>query len=123
MQAVSIILLMLAFDACQYRQRAVMTAPPKEVVLESGCSAKIKTVKTLTDQLGTVIHSGKLIFISLPPPNTDIIQYLACNLPDGLLNGQKVRFSAQLKYQPGMVNGAVVDYIGKEIELTKLTLL
>ena len=123
MQAILIVLLMLTFDACQHRQRPVMTVPPKEVVLELGCLAKTKTVNTITDQIGTVIYFEKLAFISLPPPNTNRINYLACNLPEDLKDGQKVRFSAQLKYQPEMVNGAVIDYVGQEIELTKLTLL
>lgn len=123
MKAALVVLLVLVFDACQYRQRVVTTALPKEIVLRSGCSAKTKTVGTLTDQIGTIIHFERLIFISLPPPDTDVINYLACNLPDSLPNGQKVRFSAQLKHQPQMVNGAVIDYVGREIELTKLTLL
>ena len=42
MQTILIVLLMLAFGACQHRQRPVMTAPPKEVILELGCSAKTK---------------------------------------------------------------------------------
>ena len=117
------ILSMMAIMACQYREQAMTVTPPKEVVLQSGCSAKTKTVQTLTDQLGTIIYSEGIAFISLPPPHTDRINYLACNLPDGLRNGQKVRFSAQVKYQPEIVNGAIIDYISQAIELTRLTLL
>lgn len=117
------ILLILASHACQYREGAMTVTPPKEVALQSGCSVKTKTVQMLTDQLGTIIYAESLAFISLPPPNTDRINYWACNLPQGLRNGQKVRFSAQVKYQPEMVNGAVIDYIGQAIELTRLTLL
>ena len=123
MRFILIILLTLSFNACQQRQRTVITTPPKEVVLESGCSAKTKTVSTLTDQIGTIIYFEKIVFISLPLPDTNQINYVACNMPDNLQNGQKVRFSAQLKYQQEVVNGATIDYIGKEIELTKLTLL
>lgn len=117
------ILLMVVINACQYRELAMTVTPPKEVALQAGCSAKTKTVQMLTDQLGTIIYAEQLAFISLPPPNTNQLNYLACNLPDGLRNGQKVRFSAQLKYQSEIVNGAVVDYMGQAIELTQLTLL
>jgi hypothetical protein len=49
--------------------------------------------------------------------------YGACNLPKGLIEGQLVRFSAHLKYQPEIVNGAVIDYSELAIELTKLVLI
>lgn len=117
------ILLMMAINACQYHELAMTVTPPKEVTLQASCLAKSRTIQPLTDQIGTIIYFEKLAFISLPPPNTDQINYLPCNLPNGVRNGQKVRFSAQVKYQPEIVNGAVVDYIGQEIELTRLTLL
>jgi hypothetical protein len=118
-----VILLTMAINACQYHEQAMTVTPPKEVILQAGCLAKSKTVQPITDQIGTVIYFEKLAFISLPPPNTDQINYLPCNLPIGVRNGRKVRFSAQVKYQPEIVNGAVIDYIGQEIELTRLMLL
>ena len=118
-----VILLTIASSACSYRDSALTVTPPKEVTLQAGCSIKTKTVQTLTDQPGTIIYWEKVAFISLPPPNTNQPHYWACNVPEGLRNGQKLRFSAQVKYQPEMVNGAVVDYRGQSIELTRLTLL
>ena len=115
--------LMVTINACQYRELGMTVTPPKGVTLQEGCLAKTKTVQTLTDQLGTIIYAEKLAFISLPSPNTDQPHYWACNIPEGLRNGQKVRFSARVKYQPEIVNGAVIDYMGQAIELTQLTLL
>ena len=113
----------VTINACQYHELAMTVTPPNEVILQAGCLAKTKTVQTLTDQLGTIIYAEKLAFIRLASPITDQTHYWACNIPEGLRNGQKVRFSAQVKYQPEIVNGAVIDYMGQAIELTQLTLL
>ena len=118
-----VLLLAMALQACQYQELGMSATLPKEVNLQPGCLAKAKTIPPITDQLGAIIYFEKLAFISLPPPYTDQINYLPCNLPDGLRNGQKVRFSAQVKYQPEIINGAVHCYIGQAIELTRLTLM
>ena len=115
--------LMVTINACQYRELAMTVTPPNEVTLQEGCLAKTKTVQTLTDQLGTILYAEKLAFIRLPSPNTDQGHYWACNIPGGLRNGQNVRFWAQVKYRPQIVNSAVIDYRGQAIELTQLTLL
>jgi len=117
------ILLMASINACQYRERPMTITLPQEVPLQTGCLAQAKTIQPITDQLGTIIYLEKLAFISLPPPHMNIINYLPCNLPPQLRNGQQVRFSAQVKFQPEIRNGAVIDYIGQEIELTQLTRL
>ncbi len=117
------ILLVVALQACQYHELGMTVTLPKEVSLQPGCLAKAKIIQPITDQVGAIIYFEKLAFISLPPPNTDNINYIPCNLPSSVRNGQMVRFSAQVKYQPEIVNGAIVDYIGQEIELTCLTLL
>lgn len=116
--------LVLMGSACQYQSRKKRPLPGIEVALQTGCSTPAKTIRTLTDQLGTIVYVGTgpaSIITQLPGEPT--YSYGACNLPTGLREGQRVRFSAQLKYQPSRVNGAVVDYSELAIELVKLTLL
>lgn len=56
------ILLMVAINACQYREMAMTVAPPKEATLQAGCLAKTRTVQPLTDQLGAIVYFEKLVF-------------------------------------------------------------
>ena len=123
MRASVIILLMATCQACQYHELGMSATLPKAIPLQPGCLTNAKTIQPIIDQIGTIIHFEKMNFISLPPPYMDNINYLPCNLPNSVGDGQKVRFSAKVKYQPEIINGAVVDYIGQEIELTQLTLL
>lgn len=119
-----LLLLLLVDSACQYRAQKVKPAPPVELALQTGCATPAKTIKTLTDQLGTIVYlgSGPATIITQLPGEPKY-SYSACNLPPGLAEGQRVRFSAQLKYQPSRINGAIVDYSELAIELSKLTLL
>ncbi len=117
------ILLVVALQACQYRELGMSVTLPKEVSLQMGCLAKSKTIQPITDQVGTIIYAEKLAFISLPPPYMTNANYVPCNLPASIANGQKVRFSAQVLYQPEIVNGSIKCYMGQAIELTQLTLL
>lgn len=123
MKAVVVLVLLATLQACHYHELGKDASLPKALPLQLGCLANAKTIQPITDQIGTIIYFEKLAFISLPPPYMDTINYLPCNLPNSVRNGQKVRFSAQVKYQPEIVNGSITCYIGQEIELTQLTLL
>jgi hypothetical protein len=116
-------LVLMTLNACQYHELGIGVTLPKEVALQLGCLAKSKTIQPIIGQVGTVIYAEKLAFISLPPPYMANANYVPCNLPASIVNGQRVRFSAQVLYQPEIVNGSIRCYMGQAIELTQLTLL
>lgn len=113
--------LALMGSACRYQYLKKRPPPRIEMVLLPGGSTTAKIIKALADPLGTIVYVGT-------GPASTITQLLgelkysygACNLPTGLKEGQQVRLSAQLKYQPGLVNGVVVDYSEMATEFVKL---
>lgn len=117
------ILVWMTLNACRYQELGGSLALPKVVPLQMGCLAKAVTIQPITDQVGAVVYSEKLAFISLPPPYLANANYLPCNLPISIANGQKIRFSARVLYQPEIVNGSIKCYVGQVIELTQLTIL
>lgn len=102
---------------------SLVACKSSDLKLEQGCSDTIKTTGVITDQMGVVtdLHFGNL-FIGLPLPNVNKIYYRPCNMPNGLKDGQKVLFSAKIKYQESYRDGFIIDYAGQAIELTKIVL-
>lgn len=102
---------------------ALAACKSESIPLQQGCSDRIQTTGIITDQPGIVtdLQFGSF-FISLPPPNIDKIYYRPCNMPGGLKDGQKVLFSAKIKYQETYRNGFIIDYAGQAVELTKIVL-